>query len=257
MANIIKVHKPEKYTVISNVPLHDPSISFRAKGLLCYLLSKHSGWEINVKQLASIGPDGRDAVYAILKELKESGYVVMTESRVEGKFMMYNYTVYEEKQLDPAPAPPLTDLPETVQPDTEKPTANGRTNRIRQSPTHSNYCIKENTDQVITEEEAPHKKAIIEKSIVDRKNEFKLMVISWYSQNPMKYPKLMLVKFVRHWTEQSLKKKKALLRFEDQEFFEVGKRLATWFGNSNDNEIRVNWECNERINSLEKLLENV
>lgn len=246
--SIVKVQKPERYTTISNVPLNDPGISLRAKGLLCYLLSKPSGWEINVKQLVSAGTDGRDAIYATLKELREAGYVVMTERREAGKMLSYDYTVYEEKQ---APDPPLTEKPEAV-PLREIPTANGRNNRIGKSPTHSNDLYTVNTEEVNTEGRTQKKS--VEKSIQERKNEFKLMVINWHQSNPAKYPKLMLKSFVSYWTEKSIKKKKEILRFEDEEFFELGRRLSTWFQRAKDSEIRLNWECNDRIASLEQLL---
>lgn len=55
--------------------LDDPRLSFRAKGLLAYLLA-HPGFDLSNKRLlASISLEGIDAVGTALQELEEAGYL--------------------------------------------------------------------------------------------------------------------------------------------------------------------------------------
>ncbi len=53
----------------------DSRLSWKARGLLAYLLSLPDGWDIAVRDLVHRGPDGRDAVYTVLHGLKACGYL--------------------------------------------------------------------------------------------------------------------------------------------------------------------------------------
>jgi len=63
------------YTVISNSLLRDMRLSYRARGIISYALSNANGWRITLKELWEGGKEGRDAVYAAIKELKNYGYI--------------------------------------------------------------------------------------------------------------------------------------------------------------------------------------
>lgn len=64
------------FTVVPNQILNDGRISFRAKGLLVYILSKPDHWRTTTSHLATIGPDGRQAIQTMMRELEHAGYVV-------------------------------------------------------------------------------------------------------------------------------------------------------------------------------------
>ena len=64
------------FTVVPNQILNDGRISFRAKGLLVFILSKPDHWRTTTSHLASIGPDGRQAIQSMMRELEQAGYVV-------------------------------------------------------------------------------------------------------------------------------------------------------------------------------------
>ena len=101
------------FTTLDNC-VFAPGLSFRAVGLLAYLLSKPDHWEVSVAQLVNYSsqskrPDGRDSVYAILKELIDTGFIRRTMAREDGKMNGYEYEVFDTPQ-------PLTDLPETDSP---------------------------------------------------------------------------------------------------------------------------------------------
>lgn len=66
------------------------------------------------------------------------------------------------------------------------------------------------------------------KNIEERKKLFYEQVGKFASQ----YQKDLLRAFFHYWTE--VNKKGDKLRFEDQKYFEIGKRLATWYRNNKD-----------------------
>jgi len=67
------------------------------------------------------------------------------------------------------------------------------------------------------------------KSIEERKQEFKDSIDPYRE----KYESEMLNEFWRYWTEKN--KNGIKMRFEMQKVFDVGRRLATWFKNQNNN----------------------
>lgn len=74
--SIVRVHKKENpYVIIDKTGVSDTRLSWKARGLLCYLLSKPDGWKLNVEHLANHGPDGERATRSGLKELERFGYL--------------------------------------------------------------------------------------------------------------------------------------------------------------------------------------
>lgn len=72
------------FTQIPNAALRDMRLSWKARGLLAYLLSHtDDGFSIDADRLALRGPDGRHAILAGLKELVTAGYVVRQKRRDE------------------------------------------------------------------------------------------------------------------------------------------------------------------------------
>ena len=64
----------DNFTRIQNTLLNDETISFKAKGLLVYLLSKPENWNVNIKRLTGSSLDGQCSTRAGLKELEQAGY---------------------------------------------------------------------------------------------------------------------------------------------------------------------------------------
>ena len=137
---IIRGKRNTNYTILSNVGLEDSRLPFRAKGLLAYLLSKPDGWSVSDRHLATVGPDGRDAVQTALRDLEKHGYLVRRrENGAGGKWIHHSY-IYDEPQstgeaagkrrkpwrgkpatVQPWLGKPSTVQPATVQPSTENP----------------------------------------------------------------------------------------------------------------------------------------
>jgi hypothetical protein len=87
------------FTQISNTTLQDKKLSFMAKGLLNYLLSKPDNWKPNIKDLVKHGNESRRAILSAYRELQENGYMKIERIRGENyKISQVEYTIFEESQ---------------------------------------------------------------------------------------------------------------------------------------------------------------
>lgn len=134
---IVRVSKRENpYVTLDKFFLSDDRLSWKAKGLLSYLLSKPDNWEIYVSDLLKRATDGRDSIYAGLKELEKAGYLRRNRKHNDqGRFDGYEYVIYERPIEDEPmsntieisnanftePRQPYTENPDTVEPFPEIP----------------------------------------------------------------------------------------------------------------------------------------
>lgn len=65
----------KKYTSVLNDAIYDTRLSFRARGVLVWLLSKSDDWEPNADRMAAEAPEGRDAIRTCFRELEAAGYL--------------------------------------------------------------------------------------------------------------------------------------------------------------------------------------
>lgn len=94
---ILKNETRDRFTVISNALLEDSRLAWDARGVLCYLLSKPSGWVVRVAELQNAGNCGRDKIQRIMRELRAAGYVTDDYDRdsVTGKVCGQTIVVHE------------------------------------------------------------------------------------------------------------------------------------------------------------------
>lgn len=130
--SIIRAPRPASgFTVLDNRLINDQNLGWHAKGLLIYLLSKPDHWQVSVAQLCNHTDkglsrrSGRDAVYSILREIEQAGYVSRRPKRGDdGNFIGTEYVVSETPRHTEKPdAVPHTENPDTVKPDAEEPDA--------------------------------------------------------------------------------------------------------------------------------------
>jgi len=94
---IIRVEKKQNFVVMDKTSLEDPKLSFKAKGMLAYLLSKPDNWYCYSKHLAKVGPDGISAVKTGLRELREAGYLEKRPIRgKDGKIVKWESIIREQ-----------------------------------------------------------------------------------------------------------------------------------------------------------------
>lgn len=85
--------------MIDNTTIEDNRLSFKALGLLTYLLSRPDGWQVRTKHLASTHGEGEYAVRQALTELEQHGYLERRQEREDdGKFI--TVTVVHEVPAD-------------------------------------------------------------------------------------------------------------------------------------------------------------
>lgn len=92
---VLRKEKKSNFTVIDNAIFKDRKVSFKAKGLLCQMLSLPDGWEYSVKGLATLASDKYSAITSGLKELEEAGYFRREQLYDKGKFAGYEYIISE------------------------------------------------------------------------------------------------------------------------------------------------------------------
>ena len=93
----------EDYTVIINTLIKDKSLTWQARGLLMYLLSKPDNWTVTKTDLANSSPVGGDAVATILKELETAKYVAREKFQNElGRWEWRTYVFDEPYTIPPS-----------------------------------------------------------------------------------------------------------------------------------------------------------
>lgn len=86
--NFVTVHKDF---------IHDSNISWKAKGILLYLLSRPDDWQIYETELEQHSTDGLSGLKSGIKELEEKGYIHRNRKRDnKGRLKEYEYAVYEQ-----------------------------------------------------------------------------------------------------------------------------------------------------------------
>lgn len=145
---IIKVSRKQRdFFQVSNTVVSQSGMSFKAKGVLCYLLSKPESWVPRVSELASLGPDGRESIQTSLQELSRFGFATLESERdSEGKLCGKVWKIYE----DPAMNPEFTD--KRVSAPSATPT-DERLSRLTAFPSDGKPDTS-NTDSLVT----PHQK---------------------------------------------------------------------------------------------------
>ena len=93
---IVKAKHTTEFFQMNNTSIQDPSLSWKARGLLAYFMSLPETWEIHLRDLWTRSPDGRAATETALKELIAAGYL----RKEQGKNYRRDtkYTVYETPQ---------------------------------------------------------------------------------------------------------------------------------------------------------------
>jgi len=97
---IIRVKRRElPFVQVDKSAIDDDSLSWRAKGLLVYLIAKPDNWNCNMKQLSGASAEGRDATRKAMQELAKAGYVKKKPHRTRsGTVRGWDWEVFELPQ---------------------------------------------------------------------------------------------------------------------------------------------------------------
>ena len=104
----IREKKEKNYTVVDNTFIRDCTLSWKAKGVMVYLLSLPEDWKIYKSEVQKHATDGKDSLTSAINELKEHGYIVTENVKNEkGQFAGTIYKIVEK---------PLTENPTSGNP---------------------------------------------------------------------------------------------------------------------------------------------
>ena len=74
----LRVLPRDSFTVVRNDAVRDKQLSFRARGLLVWMLSHESGRLITAFAMFEAGVEGRDSIRTALRELEAARYIRRT-----------------------------------------------------------------------------------------------------------------------------------------------------------------------------------
>lgn len=122
---MVKIRKQytHNFTLIDNGILDNEKLSWKAKGLFCYLWRQPDDWEYYESEVVKHSTDGIAALKSGLKELEEAGYLHRERAREKGqlKGTIWNLTEHPTKK------PPMLENPMLEKPMLEKPTLENQT----------------------------------------------------------------------------------------------------------------------------------
>ena len=94
MSNLIK--KIDKHASIKTRILEESLLSYRAKGIYSYLVSRPENWEYNMTNVINTSTDGRESVQKGIKELEKIGLLKRVKAQnSEGKFIGWDWEIYD------------------------------------------------------------------------------------------------------------------------------------------------------------------
>jgi len=129
--------------------LSEEKLSWRAKGILTYLLSKPDDWKLNIDYLVKRSTEGENAVRSVIDELILFGYIERIKSNAgKGQFLT-EYFIYEipktqmNQEVQPRPK-----NPDVVNPNVESQDNTNNDSRFDIIKTHTN--IKPNKKELVS-----------------------------------------------------------------------------------------------------------
>ncbi len=99
--SIIRTKKDRGYFAVSNEPFNDNRLSWEARGMMAYLLSKPDGWIVRTGDLIKQTSASKYKTQRIINELKEAGYIRRFREQNDAGRLVWVTEVYERCDLNP------------------------------------------------------------------------------------------------------------------------------------------------------------
>ena len=154
---VFRTEKVSDYAVIAKHHLKNRALSYKAKGLMTFMLCVPDDWDYSMAGLAILANDGIDGVRSGIRELEKHGYLTRRRIRdAGGKLGDIEYTVHEIPKISkgnalpnpPREPPPTSALPTLEKPILENPTLDKPTQVL---PTQENPMQYSNNALSISE----------------------------------------------------------------------------------------------------------
>ena len=160
----IKTKKEKNYTVLDNTFIKDERLSWKAKGLMTYLLSLPDDWTIHFSEIEKHSTDGKSALRTAINELKEYGYLKAEQKRENNRFAEMVYIIIE----NPAEDFPLTDFQQTENLQTEKQISE---NQPLQNTNNNKVLKKQNTNNIPKHKNGTYQNVLLSDKEIESLNE--------------------------------------------------------------------------------------
>lgn len=86
--------------MVDKSPIENPKLSMKAKGLLCYLLSKPPDWRPNIKDICKHCTEKEGSIRRAFRELASAGHAsLIRESEKSGRFYGTRWVIKERPDL--------------------------------------------------------------------------------------------------------------------------------------------------------------
>lgn len=151
--SVMRVHKTQNFTVMSNYHFKEKEMSLKAKGLLSMMLSLPDDWNYTISGLVKLSKDGKDSVMAGLAELEKFGYLKRNRTTdSKGRFAGIEYHIFEHPTQDL----PIADKPTSVSQNSEEsPAGNQPQLRTKELKTKNNKILDESNTKKEIEKKEP------------------------------------------------------------------------------------------------------
>lgn len=142
---IIRQKRNSKFSILSNEMLDDTNMTFKARGLLAYMLSKPDDWKFYVSELVKhSSKEGEKAIRSALREIESAGYLERHRDRDDtGKFTGQDFILSDE--------PHSPNRHADMRRDGKRPDDNGR---LLSTDSTKNLNITNTDNKVVVEEES-------------------------------------------------------------------------------------------------------
>ena len=97
-----RVVKNENYSVISNGFIRRKDLSWKAKGILTYILTLPDDWKINLNEITTHATDGEKSFRSGWKELETAGYIKRYPVRDGQRISHWETIIRESVDIEPS-----------------------------------------------------------------------------------------------------------------------------------------------------------
>lgn len=108
---IIRQKRKERFSIVDNKVIEDERLSFKARGLLIYMLSKPDDWKFYTEELAKrSNKDGISAIKTALNEIEDAGYLTRKQGhKKNGQFTSQDWILTDTSTNSPQVEKSLAD----------------------------------------------------------------------------------------------------------------------------------------------------
>lgn len=149
MSGIVRVSKrPERYTIADNEIIANSAMSWEARGVLIYLLSKPDNWTVRIDDLVKQSPAGIKVVRRIIKELEAFKYLYRHKYQGEGGKWNWESVVFDKPYAVP---PDMGGIP-IVSTMSIPSTPNGKTVGVPSTPNGKTVTVRPSRLDIVNTE---------------------------------------------------------------------------------------------------------